>query len=62
MKVNEIPKFLKEVQEELNKVTWPSKNLVRNATVAVIIFTLLVSLYLWGLDLIFDRVFNYLYK
>ncbi|WP_293442981.1 preprotein translocase subunit SecE [Persephonella sp.] len=62
MKVNEIPKFLKEVQEELKKVSWPSKELVRNATVAVIIFTLLVSLYLWGLDLIFDRVFDYLYK
>jgi len=62
MKPNEIPKFLKEVQEELKKVTWPSKELVRNATIAVIVFTLLVSLYLWGLDLIFDRVFNYLYK
>ncbi|WP_457634883.1 preprotein translocase subunit SecE [Persephonella sp.] len=62
MKVNEVPKFLKEVQEELKKVSWPSKELVRNATVAVIIFTLLVSLYLWGLDLIFDRVFDYLYK
>ena len=62
MKANEVPKFLKEVQEELKKVAWPSKDLVRNATIAVIIFTLLVSLYLWGLDLFFDRVFNYLYK
>ncbi|WP_457625843.1 preprotein translocase subunit SecE [Persephonella sp.] len=62
MKPNEIPKFLKEVQEELKKVTWPSKELVRNATIAVIVFTLLVSLYLWGLDLIFDRIFDYLYK
>ncbi|WP_456384693.1 preprotein translocase subunit SecE [Persephonella sp.] len=62
MKINEIPKFLKEVQEELKKVTWPSKELVRNATIAVIVFTLLVSLYLWGLDLLFDRIFDYLYK
>jgi len=62
MKLNEIPKFLKEVQEELKKVTWPSRELVRNATIAVIVFTLLVSLYLWGLDLIFDRIFDYLYK
>jgi len=53
---------LKEVQEELKKVTWPSKELVRNATIAVIVFTLLVSLYLWGLDLLFDRIFDYLYK
>ncbi|WP_457639650.1 preprotein translocase subunit SecE [Persephonella sp.] len=62
MKINEIPQFLKEVQEELKKVTWPSRTLVRNATIAVIVFTLLVSIYLWGLDIIFDRIFDYLYK
>jgi len=62
MKINEIPNFLKEVQEELKKVSWPSRELVKNATIAVIIFTLLVSVYLWGLDILFDRLFDYLYK
>ncbi|MDQ7055829.1 MAG: preprotein translocase subunit SecE [Persephonella sp.] len=62
MKINEVPNFLKEVQEELKKVSWPSRKLVKNATIAVIIFTLLVSVYLWGLDILFDRLFNYLYK
>ncbi len=62
MKINEIPNFLKEVQEELKKVSWPSRGLVKNATIAVIIFTLLVSVYLWGLDILFDRLFDYLYK
>ncbi|MBK3332405.1 preprotein translocase subunit SecE [Persephonella atlantica] len=62
MKINEVPNFLKEVQEELKKVSWPSRELVKNATIAVIIFTLLVSVYLWGLDILFDRLFDYLYK
>ncbi|WP_297457053.1 preprotein translocase subunit SecE [Persephonella sp.] len=62
MKISELPQFFKEVQEELKKVTWPSKELVKNATIGVIVFTLLVSLYLWGLDLIFSRIFDYLYK
>lgn len=48
--------FLKEVYEELKKVVWPSKELVRNATLIVIIFTLLVALYLWGLDLAFSKL------
>ncbi|WP_029523380.1 preprotein translocase subunit SecE [Persephonella sp. KM09-Lau-8] len=62
MKISELPKFFKEVQEELKKVTWPSKELVKNATIGVIVFTLLVSLYLWGLDFIFSKIFDYLYK
>ncbi len=62
MKISKLPQFFKEVQEELKKVTWPSKELVKNATIGVIVFTLLVSLYLWGLDLIFSRIFDYLYK
>ena len=62
MKISELPQFFKEVQEELKKVTWPSKELVKNATIGVIVFTLLISLYLWGLDLIFSKIFDYLYK
>ncbi|WP_457640910.1 preprotein translocase subunit SecE [Persephonella sp.] len=62
MNIKESIKFLKEVREELKKVTWPSKQLVRNATIAVIVFTLIVAIYLWGLDILFDRVFDYLYK
>jgi len=62
LSIGEAIKFLKEVREELKKVTWPSKQLVRTATIAVIVFTLIVSVYLWGLDILFDRIFNFLYK
>ncbi len=55
----EIIQFLKEVQEELKKVTWPSRTLVKNATIAVIVFTLIVSVYLWVLDLVFSRLVSF---
>ncbi|MEZ0323673.1 MAG: preprotein translocase subunit SecE [Hydrogenothermaceae bacterium] len=48
--------FLKEVYEELKKVVWPSKELVRTATIAVVIFTLLIAVYLWGLDILFSKL------
>ncbi|MEJ5172589.1 MAG: preprotein translocase subunit SecE [Hydrogenothermaceae bacterium] len=48
--------FLKEVYGELKKVVWPSKELVRTATIAVVVFTLLVAVYLWGLDIIFSKL------
>ncbi|GAB6071814.1 preprotein translocase subunit SecE [Venenivibrio stagnispumantis] len=60
MSIKEGINFLIEVKEELKKVTWPSKELVKNATIAVIVFTLLVSLYLWGLDIIFSKIITFL--
>ena len=54
--------FLIEVKEELKKVTWPSPQQVKIATVAVIVFTLVVSIYLWACDLAFGKVINYLFK
>ena len=62
MKINEIIEFLKEVKEELKKVSWPSREQVRNATIAVIIFTTIVSIYLWILDLGFQRIFDLIFK
>ena len=62
MNIAEIIKFLKEVKEELEKVTWPSKELVKNATLAVIIFTIVLSLYLWSLDLVFQRIFDFIFR
>lgn len=51
--------FLKEVYQELRKVVWPSKELVRNATLIVIVFTLLVAIYLWGLDILFSKLITF---
>jgi preprotein translocase subunit SecE len=62
LKPGELIQFFKEVNEELKKVTWPSKTLVKNATIAVIVFTLIISLYLWGLDLLFQRIMDLLFK
>jgi len=62
LKPTEIIQFLKEVNEELKKVTWPSKELVKNATIAVIVFTLIISVYLWSLDLLFQKIMDILFK
>jgi preprotein translocase subunit SecE len=52
--------FLKEVFEELKKVTWPSKNLVKTATIAVIVLTLMMALYLWGFDILFTKIIAFI--
>jgi len=47
--------FLKEVKEELDKVTWPSKEEVVEATIGVVFFCAVVAVYFWVLDFIFAK-------
>lgn len=42
--------FLKEVKEELNKVTWPSREQTIRYTVLVIVVALVVGIFLGALD------------
>ena len=62
MSISEVLSFLKEVKDELKRVSWPDKVLVRNATIAVIMFTAVISVYLWALDSVFNRLFEMIFK
>lgn len=43
--------FTSEVVDELKKVTWPDWPQLKNITLVVIIFALIVSLIIWVMDL-----------
>ncbi len=42
--------FLEESWTELQKVTWPDRDQLQNATLVVIAFTVAISLIIWGMD------------
>ena len=42
--------FLEESWVELQKVTWPDRDQLRNATWVVIAFTIAISLIIWLMD------------
>ncbi len=44
--------FYNEVVAEMRKVTWPDRPQVRQATIAIIIFVLLIGLVIFLLDLV----------
>ena len=54
--------FLIEVRNETRRVTWPSKREVYATTFVVIITSTFFGLYLWGLDLAFDRFVNWIFR
>jgi len=49
--MNKIPSFLKEVYEELTKVTWLNRGDVVRSTVAVSFVVILVAIYVSLVDL-----------
>jgi preprotein translocase subunit SecE len=48
--------FLSDVRTEMRKVTWPDRTQLRQATVAIIVFVLLIGLIIWLMDLILQGV------
>jgi preprotein translocase subunit SecE len=54
--------FLTEVRNETRRVTFPSRREVYATTFVVIITSTFFGLYLWGLDLLFNRVVDWIFR
>ncbi len=48
----EVKTFVDECVAEMQKVTWPDREQLRNATWVVIAFTILISLVIWIMDIL----------
>ena len=51
-----IPSFYQSVVAEMRKVTWPEVPDVWRATIAIIVFVLLIGLFIWLLDLVLQQI------
>jgi preprotein translocase subunit SecE len=54
--MNKITKFLKEVQTELKKVVWPTREQALRLTVLVVGVSLVVGLYIGVLDYVLTKI------
>ena len=52
-------RFLKEVNVEMKKVKWPSKNELIEYTIVVLVISAVVGIYLGALDFIFNAGFEW---
>lgn len=50
---NRMGSYLREVVDELKKVVWPSTSTVTNFTAVVVVMVLVLSSFLYGLDMLF---------
>jgi preprotein translocase subunit SecE len=55
---NRIQRYFTETIGELRKVTWPTRKEATNLTIVVLIVMTAMSIFLGGLDFIFNRLIN----
>ena len=55
-----IRRYFDEVWSELRKVSWPTREQVRNLTVLVFAISLVVGIYISVLDVIFQNIIAFL--
>jgi len=54
--------FLRETKDELKKVVWPTRQEVIRLTFVVIAVSLIVGLFLGGLDFVFTKILETVVK
>ncbi len=56
--MQKIIKFINEVQQEISKVIWPSREELYGSVVVVIVLCVLLSLFLFLSDYMLNRLFE----
>ena len=54
---NALQKYFRETVGELRKVSWPSRQEATNLTGIVLVVILVLSTFLWILDVLYSRIF-----
>ncbi len=47
-------KYFKDTKSELKKVTWPSKEQLKQNTIVIITFIIIVGVFLFAIDMLFS--------
>jgi len=58
--VQKTRQFTMEVVDELKKVTWPDWPQLKNATIVIIVFVIIVSLLIFGIDFVVRSLINFI--
>ncbi len=57
-KIQETRQFIEESWAELQKVTWPDYEQLKNATLVVIVFLFIISASIWFMDVVVRAVLD----
>lgn len=60
--MSKITQYFDDVRKEMAKVSWPTQNELVEHTSVVFVFSLIVSLFIFGIDNVFSTVLELLYR
>jgi preprotein translocase subunit SecE len=60
--VQQLREFVKEVRAEMGKVSWPTRNELRDSTIVVIVTVLIVAVYVGVIDRILNLAVSLLFR
>lgn len=60
--MEKIKAFLLDVKKEMNKVSWPTQEELRDNTIVVIVFSLILSAFIYGVDRIYSVILKAIYQ
>ena len=53
-----ISRFVQEVRQEMSKVSWPTRDELKGTTIVVIVMTMILSLFIFGVDKILQVILD----
>ncbi len=59
--IKKIQMFVENVQREMSKVSWPTRDELMNSSMIVVVVSTLFAIYVFFADLIISKLVEYLY-
>ncbi|MEX1062774.1 MAG: preprotein translocase subunit SecE [Balneolaceae bacterium] len=60
--MRKIKEFIEGVQNEFKKVTWPTQQELIDNTVIVVVFTIVISVFIFGVDQVYSTILDVIYR
>jgi preprotein translocase subunit SecE len=60
--MEKIKDFIEGVRKEMAKVAWPTQQELIDNTIIVIVFTIIISLFIFGVDQVYSTILEAIYR
>ena len=60
--MKKITEFVENVRKEMAKVSWPTQQELIDNTIIVIIFTIIISVFIFGVDQVYSTILEAIYR
>ncbi|MEX2462820.1 MAG: preprotein translocase subunit SecE [Balneolaceae bacterium] len=60
--MKKITEFIENVRKEMAKVSWPTQQELIDNTIIVVVFTIIISTFIFGVDQVYSTILGAIYR